>query len=213
MCHRATLAPARHTPVNQLRVTGQQHLWSQSETLHHARSHAFDQCVRAFDQFQYGLAPFGCFQIGYHGTLATIHRVFRSVLLARNRGSFTPLNGYDLCSQVCQMHGAKRPRTDAADFYNLDVAQHEFSLDSSSCALPVGTRITRPGPARSLTRHSLVEDNHRTRQLAATHLVEGDIDVFEFDALRNHLVEFEPTLHIEVGQARQIDRKTVRTHN
>ncbi|MNI42156.1 hypothetical protein D3C73_964350 [compost metagenome] len=117
--------------------------------------------------------------------------------------------------QIGQMHGTKRPGTDAADFYDFDVTKHGYPLLIQLCIAGRGQGITASArnPARPFTRHSLVEDNHRTRQLAATHLVEGDIDVFEFDALRNHLVEFEPTLHIEVGQARQIDRKTVRTHN
>ena len=57
------LAPARHPPVNQLRIVGQQHIGAKAETLHHAGAEAFDQAVRGFDEVAQGGLSIGGFQI------------------------------------------------------------------------------------------------------------------------------------------------------
>src|SRR5580700_8783047 len=57
-----------------------------------------------------------------------------------------------------------------------------------------------------------VEHQDRARDLASFHRAEGVVDVFEFAALADHVVEVEAALQIEIDVLRHVDAEAVRAH-
>src|SRR5271156_3900211 len=58
----------------------------------------------------------------------------------------------------------------------------------------------------------LVEHQHRARDFSRLHSAECFVDVLEFAAARDHVVEVEPSLLIELDDARHVDAEAVRAH-
>ena len=49
--------------------------------------------------------------------------------------------------------------------------------------------------------------------MAIAHRIEAFVDVFQRNALGNDSVEIEQTAHVEIDEAREIDREVVHPHD
>src|ERR1700736_4129656 len=61
--------------------------------------------------------------------------------------------------------------------------------------------------------HASIEHYNRARDFAALHRAERLVDVFEFRALADHLVEVESALQVKIDVSRHIDAEAIATHH
>ncbi|MNV77007.1 hypothetical protein D3C71_1703970 [compost metagenome] len=77
--HRTGLTPTRHASVDQARIACRAHAGTQTQALHHAGAHSFDQRVGILDELQDQLAALGGLEIGDHRALAPVEQCRRRV--------------------------------------------------------------------------------------------------------------------------------------
>src|SRR5687768_3106315 len=76
----------------------------------------------------------------------------------------------------------------------------------------ITTATMRSRWMRMLSPSISVEREHGARDLACLHRAEGVVDVLESPAPRDHLVEQQPSLAIELEVERDVEAEAVATH-
>ena len=154
--------PAGHAPKDELRVSLQADVRSETEPLHDPGAEALDQPVRLFHQVEDGCNRFWALQVHRQRAPAAV----QDVELRTPASVRPPVDPHHFGPQVREHHGAEGPRSDAGDLENAVAVQWSHSPLSPGerwLAVEAGQYRRRP-PGLP---YNPVADDHPIRQFTS----------------------------------------------